>query len=280
MNSEDLSHVALVTGAANGLGKAMVIGLIGRGLRVAAVDQDLTGLNRLREELGGRADPGRLALFAEDLLAFDPNDLVSRVEEQFGRIDILINNAGVGQVQVRSDYHRNPPRFYEVTPEQWTRAVTVNANAVFLLSRAVVKPMMRRKWGRIINITTSLGTMLRGGYAPYGPSKAAAEALSAVMAADLAGTGVTANVLIPGGIVNTPMIPADAPFSRNELIQPEAMLPALYWLVSPDSDAVTGRRFLATKWDSALGANIAAEKAGAPIGWKDIAVLPVTPKFK
>jgi len=69
----------------------------------------------------------------------------------------------------------------------------------------MVKPMIDRKWGRIINITTSLGTMLHGGSTPYGPSKASAEALSSVMAADLEGTGVTVNVIIPGGAVNTPI---------------------------------------------------------------------------
>jgi NAD(P)-dependent dehydrogenase (short-subunit alcohol dehydrogenase family) len=132
------------------------------------------------------------------------------VEKRFGRIDILINNAGIGQGQVRPYYHAHPPKFYEVTPSQWSRAIAVNANAVFLLSRAVVKPMIDRKWGRIINITTSLGTMLHGGSTPYGPSKASAEALSSVMAADLEGTGVTVNVIIPGGAVNTPMIPAEA----------------------------------------------------------------------
>lgn len=257
----------------------MVIGLIDRGLRVAAVDHDLTGLDRLREELGGRADLDRLAVFAEELLTFDANDLVSRVEAQFGHIDILINNAGIGQAQVRSDYHRNPPRFYEVTPKQWLSAVAVNASAVFLLSRAVAASMIRRRWGRIVNITTSLGTMLRGGYAPYGPSKAAAEALSSVMAADLAGTGVTVNVLVPGGIVNTPMIPSDAPFSRNDLIQPDCMLPPLFWLISPGADEITGQRFLAIQWDNALTPANAAKSAGAAIGWRDIAVLPITPKF-
>ena len=124
------------------------------------------------------------------------------------------------------------------------RAIAVNASAVFLLSRAVVKPMLERKWGRIINVTTSLGTMLHGGWTPYGPSKASAEALSAVMAADLEGTGVTVNVVIPGGTVNTPMIPKEAPFARDALLQPDIMLPPLLWLVSPAADHVTGKRFL------------------------------------
>jgi 3-oxoacyl-[acyl-carrier protein] reductase len=160
-----------------------------------------------------------------------------------------------------------------VTPGQWFRAIAVNANAIFLLSRAVVKPMIDRKWGRIINITTSLGTMLHGGSTPYGPSKASAEALSSVMAADLEGTGVTVNVIIPGGAVNTPMIPAEAPFARDALMQPQVMLPPLLWLVSPAADHVTGKRVLGTSWDAELGSDAAAEKAGAPIGWKALAVL-------
>jgi NAD(P)-dependent dehydrogenase (short-subunit alcohol dehydrogenase family) len=180
---------------------------------------------------------------------------------------------------VRPDYHAHPPKFYEVTPSQWSRAIAVNANAVFLLSRAVVKPMIDRKWGRIINITTSLGTMLHGGSTPYGPSKASAEALSSVMAADLEGTGVTVNVIIPGGAVNTPMIPAEAPFAREALLQPQIMLPPLLWLVSPAADHVTGKRFLGTNWDAELDSDAAAEKAGAPIGWKALAVLPIRPVF-
>ena len=140
--------------------------------------------------------------------------------------------------------------------------------------------MLGDGWGRIINVTTSLGTMLREGYCPYGPTKAAAEGLSAVMASDLNGSGVTVNVLVPGGIVNTPMIPGEAPFLREELIQPEAMLAPLYWLCSSEANDVTGLRFLANQWDDRLAGAEAAKRAGAPIGWKDLAVLPVTPKFK
>ena len=206
--------------------------------------------------------------------------LVERIEKNLGSVNILINNAGLGQGQIRSDYHRNPPKFYDVTPEIWMNAIAVNANAVFLLSQVMAKRMLGGGWGRIINVTTSLGTMLRAGYCPYGPTKAAAEGLSAVMASDLDGTGITVNVLVPGGVVNTPMIPEDAPFLREELIQPEAMLSPLYWLCSQEANDVTGLRFLANRWDDGLPAAEAAKLAGAPIGWKDLAVLPVTPKFK
>jgi len=271
--------VALITGAGKGIGRAMTLGLLAKGMRVAAVDRDEQSLFALKH-LADQADQAeRLELFTEDLTSFDAVTLVDRVQERLGSINILINNAGLGQGQVRSDYHRHPPKFYAVTPEQWLNAIAVNANAVFLLSRVVAKRMLGNGWGRIINVTTSLGTRLREGYCPYGPTKAAAEGLSAVMASDLAGSGVTVNVLIPGGIVNTPMIPGEAPFLREELIQPEAMLAPLYWLCSSDANDVTGLRFLANRWDDSLVGAEAAKVAGAPIGWKDLAVLPVTPKF-
>ena len=272
--------VALITGAGKGIGRAMTLGLLAKGVRIAAVDRDEQSLLALKHLVNQSDQAERLELFTEDLTSFDAVSLVDRVQERLGSINILINNAGLGQGQVRSDYHRHPPKFYDVTPEQWLNAIAVNANAVFLLSQVVAKRMLGNGWGRIINVTTSLGTMLREGYCPYGPTKAAAEGLSAVMASDLAGSGVTVNVLIPGGIVNTPMIPGEAPFLREELIQPEAMLAPLYWLCSREANDVTGLRLLANRWDDSLSGAEAAKLAGAPIGWKDLAVLPVTPKFK
>ena len=272
--------VALITGAGKGIGRAMTLGLLAKGMRIAAVDRDEQSLLALKHLVNQSDQAERLELFTEDLTSFDAVSLVDRVQERLGSINILINNAGLGQGQVRSDYHRHPPKFYDVTPEQWLNAIAVNANAVFLLSQVVAKRMLGNGWGRIINVTTSLGTMLREGYCPYGPTKAAAEGLSAVMASDLAGSGVTVNVLIPGGIVNTPMIPGEAPFLREELIQPEAMLAPLYWLCSREANDVTGLRLLANRWDDSLSGVEAAKLAGAPIGWRDLAVLPVTPKFK
>jgi NAD(P)-dependent dehydrogenase (short-subunit alcohol dehydrogenase family) len=276
---DGITRVAVITGAANGLGKAMALGLLGRGFAVVAVDRDRGGLEALCSPLPEAHLPN-LATVAADLTSFDAAQLSSQVIEPFGRVDILINNAGIGQGQVRPDYHTNPPKFYEVTPQQWQSAIAVNATAVFLLSRELVLPMIERRWGRIINITTSLGTMLRGGSTPYGPTKASAEALSAVMAADLEGTGVTTNVVIPGGIVNTPMIPWQAPFRREELLKPDVMLPSVYWLCSDEANDVTGRRFLGIPWDAAKPADVASQEAGAPIGWKDLAVQPIRPPIK
>src|SRR5262249_60114219 len=146
-------------------------------------------------------------------------------------IDAPLTNAGIGQASVRRDQRRNPIRFWEVTPEQWQRFVTVNATAPIMMSRAVVPHMLKAKRGRIVTVTTSLGTMVRGGYLLYGGSKAAAEAAMAILAADLQGTGVTANVLVPGGVTNTPLVGDDAG-DRSRMLQPEIMVPPLLWLGS------------------------------------------------
>ena len=119
--------------------------------------------------------------------------------------------------------------------------------------------------------------MLRGGSTPYGPSTASAEALSAVTAAALEGTGVTTNVVIPGGIVDTLMIPRQAPFHREELLKPDVMLPSVYWLCSDEANDVTGRRFLGIRWDAAKPVDVASQDTGVPVGWKDLAVQPVRP---
>ncbi len=113
--------------------------------------------------------------------------IVSAVLGRFGKIDVLVNNAGIGQSSIKPDQRRNPLRFWEVAPEQWQRFLAVNATGPIMMSRAVVPHMLRAGKGRVITVTTSLGTMVRGGYLLYGASKAAAEAAMAVLAADLQG---------------------------------------------------------------------------------------------
>jgi NAD(P)-dependent dehydrogenase (short-subunit alcohol dehydrogenase family) len=203
--------------------------------------------------------------------------IVSGTLAAFGRIDILVNNAGIGQGAIRADQRHNPIRFWEITPEQWGRFVAVNATAPLMMTRAVVPHMLRAKRGRIVTVTTSLGTMLREGYVLYGASKAAAEAATAVMAADLADTGVTANVLVPGGMTDTRIVPDAAVADRSRLLRPEIMAPPLLWLVSDAAAGVSGRRFLAAHWDTSLPPTQAAEKCGAPIAWKSIATMPIEP---
>jgi NAD(P)-dependent dehydrogenase (short-subunit alcohol dehydrogenase family) len=273
----EIQRVAIVTGAAGGIGRAMTQGLLAAGIRVAGVDRDREPLEALTASAHEQGKADNLLTIQTDLANDSAADEITKATRaRFGRIDILVNNAGIGPGAIRSDSWRRPLKFWEITPDQWRRFVAVHTTAPLSLANAVVPEMMREGWGRIINVTTSLGTMLNAGSPTYGPSKAALEALSAIMAKDLDGTGVTVNVLVPGGITNTPMV-SESGFDRAKMIQPEVMVPPLLWLVSDAAGKVTGRRFLGVHWDPTLSPEQAAEKAGAPVAWTSIATMPITP---
>ena len=266
--------VAIVTGAASGLGRAMALGLASSGMHVVAVDRDAQALGKLQAPGGG----GSIMPLPADLAQPDVFERIpAAAVKEFGRVDVLVNNAGIGQSSVRADQRRNPIRLWEVPPEQWSRFLAVNATAPIMMARAVVPHLLRAKWGRVVTVTTSLGTMVRGGYLLYGSSKAAAESAMAVLAADLEGTGVTSNVLVPGGVTNTPLVGDDAG-DRAKMLQPDIMVPPLLWLVSPAADGVNARRFVAADWDTSLPPAQAAEKAGVPIAWLGIARMPIEPR--
>ena len=273
----ETQRVAIVTGAAGGIGRAMVQGLLSAGIRVAGVDRDREPLEALTASAREQGKAAELLTIATDLTDDSAADAIHKATRgKFGRIDMLINNAGIGPGAIRPDSWQRPLKFWEITPDQWRRFVAVHTTAPLALANAVVPEMMREGWGRIVNVTTSLGTMLNAGSPTYGPSNAALEALSAIMAKDLDGTGVTVNVLVPGGITNTPMVSASG-FDRAKMIQPEVMVSPLLWLVSDAAGKVTGRRFLGVHWDPELPPEQAAEKAGAPVAWTSIATMPITP---
>ena len=275
----ETQRVAIVTGAAGGIGTAMVRGLLAAGIRVAGVDRDREPVEGLASNAGEQDKAADLLTIQTDLTNDSAvSEITQATHARFGRIDILVNNAGIGPGAVRPDSWQRPLKFWEITSDQWRRFVAVHTTAPLALTNAVVSEMMHRGWGRIVNVTTSLGTMLNAGSPTYGPSKAALEALSAIMAKDLDGTGVTVNVLVPGGVTNTPMISDEAGFDRAKLIQPDVMVAPLLWLVSDTAGKVTGRRFLGVHWDPRLPPEEAAEKAGAPVAWTSIATMPITPR--
>jgi len=275
----ETQRVAIVTGAAGGIGKAMVRGLLAAGIRVAGVDRDREPVEGLASNAGEQDKAADLLTIQTDLTNDSAvSEITQATHARFGRIDILVNNAGIGPGAIRPDSWQRPLKFWEITSDQWRRFVAVHTTAPLALTNAVVSEMMHRGWGRIVNVTTSLGTMLNAGSPTYGPSKAALEALSAIMAKDLDGTGVTVNVLVPGGVTNTPMISDEAGFDRAKLIQPDVMVAPLLWLVSDTAGKVTGRRFLGVHWDPRLPPEEAAEKARAPVAWTSIATMPITPR--
>ncbi len=264
----------IVTGAANGIGLAMTIGLLTAGHNVTAVDRNAAALAALATR--GASLKGTVQTVMADLTHPDSfAHIVATALVKFGRIDALVNNAGIGQASIRPDARREPIRFWETTAAQWNQFIAVNAAAPINMARAVLPYMLTAKQGRIVTVTTSLGTMVREGYLLYGSSKAAAESAMAVLAADLKGTGVTSNVLVPGGMTDTDLV-GDSN-DRARMLRPEIMAAPLLWLLSDEAAAVNGQRFIAADWDTALPATRAAEKAGAPIAWMSIARMPIQP---
>jgi NAD(P)-dependent dehydrogenase (short-subunit alcohol dehydrogenase family) len=271
--------VALVTGAGAGMGFAMACTLMDLGLAVAVADITDRGFHRLKAHADAVGCSERLWLKTGDVGEREfCRGLIEEIVGHFGALHILINNAGQGMKSVRDDYLTNPIKFWEVDPDKWQRVMNTNVRGPFLLAHFAGPHMLKAGWGRIVNNTTSLDTMLKPSYSPYGPSKAALEASTANWSKDLVGTGVTANVLVPGGATDTEYFSTTAPLDRSTLIRPEAMGPPLAWLVSPAGDHVTGKRFIARLWDPSLPPEEAAKIAGAPVGWPDAGPKSFGPK--
>ena len=263
--------IAMVTGAGSniGLGQSMTLALVRAGARVAMVDIDedalMTTANDMRE-IGG--DDAVMTLVGDVSSAESTSSMVQQAIDQMGGVDILINNAGTNPWRsgLGSGMAAN---FWEVSPEAWNRVISVNFTGPFLMARAVVEHMIDRGWGRIIGVTTSMDTMYRERGSPYGPSKAGHEAFIATIAQELEGTGVTANVLVPGGMANTNLIAPGGP-SPDDMINPIVMQAPVVWLASEASNGINGRRFIAFNWDETLPLEERIEKAGAPAAWPQL----------
>ena len=271
--------VAIVTGAGSpiGMGRAMTVALVNAGARVAMMDINETWLEQTANDIretGG--DDCVLTVVADVSSPEDAENAVGRTVAELGGVHILVNNAGTNP-RVLGLGPAARTNFWETSPEAWSKVVAINFSGQFFMSRAVVTHMLAQQWGRIIGVTTSLDTMYRQMGSPYGPAKAGHEALIATMAGELEGTGVTANVLVPGGPTNTNLIGQDTTYAREAMIQPEAMQAPVVWLASDQSKEVNGRRFIAYYWDEELPIEARLEKAGAPAAWPQLGQQMVSP---
>lgn len=274
----DDGNVVMITGAAGGLGRAITQAFVNAGARVAILDANVAGLAELDDDACAVAGADNVLALPGDIT--DPayiSDAVARTVERFGRIDVLINNAGVGMGLIRPDHMDNLIGLDEIDADVWRTFIDVNLTGPFLLIKAVAPHMRAQGRGRIIAITTSFFTMLRDGFAPYSASKAGLEALLSGLAREFDGSGVTVNIVVPGGPADTPMVPLESGFDRADLIRPEALAPPMLWLASPAADGVTGRRYIAANWDTQLPPEEAAKRAGDAIGWPDLAKNVVWP---
>lgn len=259
-----MGRVVLMTGGGRGLGRVMAHALArdGHTLLLSSRSED-TLIETAREcrELGA---PEVDHILADLAVRGEAERLAQASIQRFGRVDVLVNNAGIAINEVAKDYLTNPYRFWQSDRAIIERYLAINVVAPMMLAIGLVDQMKQRGWGRIVANTTSLDTMLRSSL--YGGSKAALEAETAIMASDLAGTGVTANVLVPGGGCGSRMTD-EMGIARDAVLPPEIMGPPMAFLASDLSDDFNGRRIQARLWDGALPPLDAVKAAGDVIAW-------------
>lgn len=253
--SIDLSRIrALITGSSSGIGLAMAHALLARGASVALSARPG---NRLKGAVNRMRDNGfkafALPMDVRDESAIDK--AVAWIRENWGSIDLLVNNAGLMAHRVNPDFFTHPEPFFRISPDYFRDAVETNLTGYFLVSRAFVPMMIEQRCGKIVNLSTSLTTMNRKGFVPYGPSRAGSEALSNIMAAELKEFGIEVNILLPGGPVDKGVYgDSSENFSKMpvELLDIGIMADPIVFLASPLSDGMTGERIIAKEFKTFL----------------------------
>lgn len=182
-------RVAIVTGASRGIGAAIARSLAARGRHVVLMARSAEKLDAVRGEIesaGGSADAAPVDVGDGEALAA----AIQRIAETHGRLDILVNNAGITRDAL----------VLRMSDEQFDEVIRINLRSVFVACRAAAKPMIRGKWGRIINIASVAGTVGNAGQANYAASKGGVISLTRTLAKELAGKRITANAVAPGFI--------------------------------------------------------------------------------
>jgi 3-oxoacyl-[acyl-carrier protein] reductase len=193
-------HVALVTGASQGIGRATALLLAASGAKLALCARNQEKLEQLAGEIkaqGGEAEPFPLDVSNEDAIKATVKSVIAR----FGKVDILVNNAGITRDQLVMRMKR----------ADWDEVIATNLTAPFLLTQAAIGSMLKQRWGRIINITSIFGQIGQSGQANYSSSKAGLIGLTMSVAREVASRNITANAIAPGFIETamTEVLPAE-----------------------------------------------------------------------
>lgn len=266
--------IALITGGGRGMGRAMARAFAEAGAKGICVtsgsspDEVAVAAKEI-DRITGRIGAG-LGLTADVRDGAACMDAVTQTVKHFGALHILVNNAGLGMKNV-GDNARG--RFWECRPDGWEKLIATNVNGPFHMARAAAPHLIEAGWGRILNMSKNADTMHSERNSPYGPSKAAVEAMTICWAQDLIGTGVTANTILPSGFTNTTFSrPSAVPRAREvgrKVYEPEEIAPLAVALASDISERYSGSRFNARGWDEKLSPEDALEACRT---------LPVFPK--
>ncbi|HJU73510.1 MAG TPA: 3-oxoacyl-[acyl-carrier-protein] reductase [Gemmatimonadaceae bacterium] len=226
---------ALVTGSTRGIGRSIAEALSAAGARVAVVGRDKERAAAAAQEIGHGAQP--FACDVSDVAAV--NQLISEVEGAFGSIDILVNNAGLTRDNL----------LVRLKDEDWDAVLNANLRGAFAAIRAAARGMMKRRWGRVINIASVVGLTGNKGQANYAASKAGLIGLSKAVAKELASRNVLVNVIAPGFIETdmTAALTADARQALSSQIplerlgMPHDVASAVVFLASDHASYITGQ---------------------------------------
>jgi 3-oxoacyl-[acyl-carrier protein] reductase len=227
--------VALVTGASRGIGQAIATALAQAGAAVAGTSTSQAGADAITQRLAGLKGAGFVLDVSQ---AQQAEDLVGAVQKQLGDIAILVNNAGVTRDNL----------LVRMKEEEWDEVMATDLKPVYRLSRLVLRPMMKARYGRIINIASVVGAMGNAGQANYAAAKAGMIGFSKSLAREVGSRNITVNCVAPG-FIDTDMTRALGEEQRGALVgqiplgrlgRPEDVASAVVFLASPAADYMTG----------------------------------------
>ncbi|HEX5356774.1 MAG TPA: 3-oxoacyl-ACP reductase FabG [Aquabacterium sp.] len=237
MSTEFKGQVALVTGASRGIGRAIALSLAQRGLKVIGTATTESGAQGISDALAGFEGSKGIVLNVTDGAAVDA--ALDAILKEHGALHVLVNNAGITRDNLSM----------RMKDDDWDAVIDTNLKAVFRLSRAVMRPMMKQRHGRIINITSVVGASGNPGQANYAAAKAGVAGMTRALARELGSRNITVNCVAPG-FIDTDMtralteeqhtaLKAQIPLGR--LGQPDDIADAVAFLASPQAGYITGQ---------------------------------------
>jgi 3-oxoacyl-[acyl-carrier protein] reductase len=230
-------QVALVTGASRGIGAAIAQELAARGMKVVGTATSDAGAQKITEALAAHAGCRGATLDVNDAKAGEA--LIDAIAKEQGGVHVLVNNAGITRDQLAM----------RMKDEDWDAVLDTNLKAVFRMSRAVMRTMMKQRYGRIVSITSVVGASGNPGQANYAAAKAGVAGMTRALARELGSRGITVNCVAPGFIETdmTAALPEDqqkallGQIPLGHLGKPADIAHAVAWLASPQAGYVTGQ---------------------------------------
>ena len=244
---------AFITGGSSGFGFEMAKTLLSHGATVAIAARPSEKMNKAYSSL--KAEGYDVTAVEMDVRDRDSvTAAAQKISKTWDRLDMLVNNAGVGNGGANVGTREEPSPVFEIPIDGFYNIVKTNFIGYFLVSHEFIPLMLRNGGGRVVNVSTSIRTMTAPGQLPYGPARAAAEAMSMIMSENLKKYNITVNVLLPGGASLTGFVPEE----KRELYSTRDLLPAsilndpILFLASEKAAGMTGERIIGKEFQQWL----------------------------